>query len=363
MRKNLFPLAVLLVMPLVFGLAGCGSSDGPISDEAELTPDEAGVTIEGFSWKLLKEDAALPATGVVSVALTPEGLWTVGDGKLYQSDGSGENFLQVSGENLPVTVSRVTFSDGILWALGNGAAYSADMGATWRKARLPESREWLISGAASLGNEAWLASDEGLLHSSSFSPSGRTSFGQSEPLMGAENGYRPTSDVAFVDGTIWATSNDERGYMAMHDEDEDDWILIASYDPFNRITAVAGHIWVATEGMGLWHTTDASDSFIEVLNGGDWDLVNGVAAGAGSVWAAVDGGAIYYAYADDVWEHHGSQEGLDFGVMLDCAYDEAANTVYFATPSGLAVGVKEGAAPPPPGETERADESETADEE
>jgi|GEM_PF-3379040 len=352
MKKKLMPLAALLALPFALGLAGCGGSDGPISEEAELTPDEAGVTIEGFSWKLLKEDAALPASGVVSVALTPEGLWTVGDGKLYQADGSGENFLLISGEDLPTSISRVTFSDGVLWALGNGAAYSADMGATWQRARLPETHEWTISGAASLGSEAWLACDEGLLHSSSFSPSGRTSFSQNDPLMGKENGYRPTSDVAFVDGTVWATSNDERGYLAQYDAEEDDWILIASYDPFNRIAAVAGHIWVATEGMGLWHTTDVNDSFVEVLNGGDWDLVNGVAAGAGSVWAAVDGGAIYYAYADDIWEHHGSQEGLDFGVMLDCAYDEAANTVYFATPSGLAVGVKEGEAPAPPEEAE-----------
>jgi photosystem II stability/assembly factor-like uncharacterized protein len=327
---------------------GCGDDVKPISEEAELTPEEAGVVTRGFSWELVGVEAGLPAEGLVSITLTPEGLWAVGGSRLYTEDGG--RFAPIDDPALPGSINRVVFRDGVLWALGEGAAYSSDIGNHWNRAGLPERDDgaWVCYGAASLGDEAYLSTDEGLLHTSAFNPARTVSFSQLDPLMGRQNDHRTVSDVTITPDTVWAVSSDERGYLAQYLREKGEWIIRASYDPFRRVAVTGEYVWVATVGLGIWRSTDGGETFSEVMNGGDWDRVNGIGLGEGSIWAASDGGAIYYAIAGNVWEHHGVQEGLVDPVMLDCAYDEGANTVYFATASGLAVGKKEGPAPAPP---------------
>jgi hypothetical protein len=343
-RAPVLPILALMAPACLFG---CGDDVDPISEEAELTPEEAGVVTRGFSWELLGTEAGMPAEGLVSVALTPDGLWAVGGDRLYRE--AGGRFAPVDDPLLPPDLSRVVFADGVLWALGEGAVYSADFGHGWSAAGLP-SRDggWTCHGAASLGGEAYIATDEGLLHTTAFNPSRTVSFTRLDPLMGEESGYRSVADVTLTEKSVWAVSPDERGYLAQYLRERGEWVIRASYDPFLRVSVTGEYVWVATDGLGLWRSTDGGETFNEVMNGGAWDRVNGVAPGAGSVWAASEGGAIYYAVASNVWEHHGVQEGLVDPVMLDCAYDEAANTVYFATASGLAVGTKEGPAPTPP---------------
>ncbi|HDR06931.1 MAG TPA: hypothetical protein ENN88_04785 [Candidatus Coatesbacteria bacterium] len=353
-RRVFLTLPALLAAAL---LCGCGEEVEPISEEAELTPEQAGVVTKGFSWELVGPEAGLPAEGLVSIALTPEGLWAVGGGRLYRrSDG---RFLPVEDPALPIPLNRIAFSDGVLWALGRGAAYSSDMGHRWTAAALPpRDGGWTCHGAASLDNEAYIATDEGLLSAKGFDPARPVSFTRLEPLMGKDSGYRTVSDVTMTKGSVWAVSPDKRGYLAQYLRDKGEWIIRASYDPFRRVAASGDYVWVATDGLGIWRSTNGGESFNEVMNGGAWDRVRGIGLGKGSIWAASEGGAIYYVYATNVWEHHGVQEGLVDPVMLDCAYDEAANTVYFATASGLAVGTKEGPAPAPPETGERRPDEE-----
>jgi len=347
--QRLIPLIPALALSV---LTGCGDDVQPISEQAELTPDQAHVVTKGFTWDLVGPEAGLPAEGLVSVALTPEGLWLVGGGRLLKREDG--RFVQVTDPLLPPNLSRVTFTDGVLWALGDGAVYSSDIGHRWTAAGLP-AREggWVCHGAASLSGEAYIATDEGLLHSSAFDPARPVAFTRLDPLMGKESGYRTVTDVTITPDSVWAVSPDKRGYLAQYLRERDEWVIRASYDPFRRVAASGDYVWVSTDGLGLWRSTDGGETFNEVMNGGAWDRVNGIGIGKGSIWAASEGGAIYYVLATNVWEHHGVQEGLVDPVMLDCAYDEAANTVYFATASGLAVGTKEGPAPAPPENTER----------
>jgi len=347
--RRFITLVPALILPV---LSGCGDDSKPISEEAELTPEQAGVVTRGFTWELVGPEAGLPTEGLVSVALTPEGLMVVGGGHLMKMQG--ERFVPVQDPMLPRNLSRVVFADGVLWALGDGAAYSSDIGHRWAAAVLPpRDGGWVCHGAASLAGEAYIATDQGLLHASAFDPARPVSFTQLDPLMGKESGYRTVSDVTITEGSVWAVSPDKRGYLAQYLREKDEWIIRASYDPFRRVAASGDYVWVSTDGLGLWRSTDGGETFNEVMNGGAWDRVNGIGIGKGSIWAASEGGAIYYVLADDAWEHHGVQEGLVDPVMLDCAYDEAANTVYFATASGLAVGTKEGPAPAPPENTVR----------
>jgi len=339
---------LLLIPALALSvLTGCGDDAKPISEQAELTPEQAHVVTKGFTWNLVGPEAGLPVEGLVSVALTPEGLMLVGGGRLSMKQG--ERFVPVTDPLLPPNLSRVVFTDGVLWALGDGAVYSSDIGHRWAAAGLPaRDGGWVCHGAASLDDEAYIATDEGLLHSSAFNPARPVAFTQLDPLMGKESGYRTVSDVTLTQDSVWAVSPDKRGYLAQYLRERDEWVIRASYDPFRRVAASGDYVWVSTDGLGLWRSIDGGETFNEVMNGGAWDRVNGIGMGEGSIWAASEGGAIYYVFATNVWEHHGVQEGLVDPVMLDCAYDEAANTVYFATASGLAVGTKEGPAPAPP---------------
>ncbi|HUT99383.1 MAG TPA: hypothetical protein VM054_09950 [bacterium] len=347
--RRLIPLIPALVLPV---FSGCGEDSQPISEHAELTPDQAHVVTKGFTWKLVGPEAGLPAEGLVSVALTPEGLWVVGGGRLIKRQEG--RYVAVEDPLLPPNLSRVVFTDGVLWALGDGAVYSSDIGHRWTAAGLPaRDGGWVCHGAASLTGEAYIATDQGLLHSSAFDPTRSVTFTQLDPLMGKESGYRTVSDVTITESSVWAVSPDKRGYLAQYLRERDEWIIRASYDPFRRVAASGDYVWVSTDGLGLWRSTDGGETFNEVMNGGAWDRVNGIGMGEGSIWAASEGGAIYYVFATNVWEHHGVQEGLLDPVMLDCAYDETANTVYFATASGLAVGTKEGPAPAPPETIER----------
>lgn len=345
-----YPVALLVLVAL---LAGCGGEE-EISEQAELTPEEAGVTTEDFHWETRGADSGLPEGELFSIELTPEAVWVTGDGRLYRSGREGFDFSVVTDENLPAEVQRVTYANGVLWALGSGAAYSADEGTGWRSARLPgrdEGGGWRCLSADVLGDDAYIGTDAGLVYNYSFNPRSTVSFNREKPLMGAEIGYRRITDVRAETGDgagIWAVSPDEYGFLARLDPAVGRWVMIHPYDPFNRVEVRDERVWAGSEGMGLFRSEDGGDSFYEVNPGGDWKNVNGIALGAGSCWAATDGGAVYYPYSDGRWEFHGVQEGADYGVMHDVVFDEEANTAYFATEKGLAVGVKEGPPAPPP---------------
>ncbi|MCK4594516.1 hypothetical protein KAU45_08435, partial [bacterium] len=199
------------ILALLALFLGCGGDVKPISEEAELTPEEAGVVTRGFSWELVGAENGLPAEGLVSITLTPEGLWAVGGSRLYTKDG--ERFVPINDPALPESLNRVVFSDGVLWALGEGAAYSSDIGNRWNGAGLPKRDDggWVCYGAASLGDEAYIATSEGLLHTSTFNPARTVSFSRLDPLMGRQSGHRTVSDVTITPDTVWAVSPDERG--------------------------------------------------------------------------------------------------------------------------------------------------------
>jgi hypothetical protein len=353
-HRRIIPAVCLLAL----ACAGCGGDDEQISEQAELTPEEAGVTTEDFHWETPGEEVGLPTGAVSSVELTPDELWVVAEGRLYRSPRTDPAFSPVDDAALPTGLERVEFGNGVLWALGRGAAYSADLGAGWRAARLPDrdDGDWTCFGADLLGDDAYLGTDGGLLHDYSFNPRGNATFQLGEPLMGNEIGHRRITDVCVADGTVWVVSPDEYGFLAKLDAEIGRWTMVHPYDPFNRVEVSGERVWVGSAGLGIFRSDDGGESFYEVNPGGDWKNVNGIALGVGAAWAASDGGAIYYPYGEGQWEFHGVQEGADFGAMADVAFDEEANTAYFATPQGLAVGVKEGPPAPDPEALEEAAE-------